>query len=141
MLADEIMLIEDNRGDVLLLREAFERTRGANAPKITALGDGVVALDLLRARAAASPPRLPDLVLLDLNLPRMDGAEILRQICAEPAFRHLPVMIFTSSSSDQHVAAAHGLPPEHYLVKPSSFRGFVEIAERLGRFLDARRRP
>ena len=135
MHAMEIVLIEDNRGDVLLLTEALRQVECV--PQMTVAGDGMAGLALLRERAAASPPQLPDLILLDLNLPRMDGWEVLRHLKAEPVLRAVPTAILTSSKADRHLMQAHDLPADRYLIKPASFQGFLELAGRIAGLLAA----
>ena len=135
MSTKEILLGEDNPGDILLLQEALQRL--AESPCLTVVGDGIAALALLRRRAALSPPQLPELVLLDLNLPRMGGWEVLDHLRGDPVLRGQPVMILTGSKGDRRLIEAHGLPAERYLVKPDSFQGFVEMVGRITRFFAA----
>ena len=130
----EIMIVEDNRGDVLLFQEALQQL--GKEPRLTVARDGVAALELLRNRAELSPPQLPDLVLLDLNLPRMGGQEVLRHLHADPVLGALAIMILTSSKVDRHLLETFGIPADRYLVKPAGFQGFLELAARIARFLE-----
>lgn len=134
MRTKEIMMVEDNRGDVLLFQEALHQL-GKEA-RLTVVRDGVAALELLRKRAELSPPQLPDLVLLDLNLPRMGGQEVLRRLHGDPVLRALAIVILTSSKVDRHLLKTFGIPADRYLVKPGGFQGFLELAARIVRFLE-----
>jgi two-component system, chemotaxis family, response regulator Rcp1 len=126
-----VLLVEDNHGDVVLLREAFVEAK--LDPRLHVVHDGLEALAVLDAKDAWGGRAYPDLILLDLNLPRKSGREVLAEIKARPDLRRIPVMIFTSSKTDHSVADEHGVPRECYVVKPGTFREYVDLAGRIGR--------
>jgi len=118
----EILLVEDNLADVGLVREALCES-GSNA-KLWVTRDGVEALAFLRrVEPYADAPR-PDLVLLDLNLPKKNGHELLAEIRADPGLRDLPVVIWTSSESKADIVKAYGLGADSFVTKPLSLAGF-----------------
>ena len=128
----EILLIEDNRGDVVLLTEAFKQTGWDH--RLHVVRDGIEAIEFLRHQGRHPNAAQPDLILLDLNLPSMGGRAILANIRPDPALGRIPVVILTSSSFEDDVLAAFDLPRNAYMVKPSSFDGFVEMAGQLEAF-------
>ena len=139
MKSPEILLIEDNRGDVLLLEEAF-RDIGFD-PQLAVAGNGADAVDLLRRRTGPAPAgRLPDLIVLDLNLPRKGGKEVLAELKADPALAAVPVLILTSSGADQHVVGAYGLPESAYLIKPAQFSGYLDVARQIAKLVSQEQR-
>ncbi|RQG98654.1 response regulator [Natrarchaeobius oligotrophus] len=113
----EILLVEDNPGDVRLTREAFKEL--SVDVELCVATDGKEALDLLSERRDVRPASVPDLVLLDLNLPRMDGFEFLRKIEEMPPFGQLPVLILTSSTASEDVLESYDLAANAYLTKPT----------------------
>jgi two-component system response regulator len=128
-----LLLVEDDPSDVDLTRRALARSRVANDLVVAA--DGQEALDYLfasGAHAGRDPALLPALVLLDLNLPKVDGFEVLRRIRANERTRRLPVVALTSSREDQDLAASYDLGLNSYIRKPVDFSRFVEAVEHLG---------
>src|SRR5437868_3457038 len=120
-----IVLIEDNPADVFMLREAFRR---ASLPcDVTHLNNGEKAVDLFFGGHHRDEWRSPHLVILDLNLPRLDGLELLRAIRSNPEHRSLPVVVFTSSDSPLDRDAATALGIKAYIVKPSDLNEFMRI--------------
>jgi two-component system response regulator len=128
-----ILLVEDNPDDVALTLRAFDRQRLANA--IEVVGDGAAALDRLFARGAyadrAGSP-LPQVVLLDLKLPKVDGLEVLRALRGDARTRVLPVVVLTSSIEDRDVERAYGLGANGYIRKPVDFQQFVDAVRQVG---------
>lgn len=123
-----IMLVEDNPADVRLVREAL--AEGEIAAQLEWAPSGEDALDRLRGLGAyAGAPTLPDLVLLDLNLPGLHGQEVLAEIKADPALRRIPVLVLTSSSAQSDVLAAYGAHANAYLVKPDAYDEFLALIE------------
>lgn len=119
----EILLIEDNPGDVMLTQEAFHEGRLAH--RLSVVGDGEEAIDFLRrAGKYADAPR-PDLVLLDLNLPKKDGRELLAEVKDDPDLRHIPVIVLTTSESEQDIWRAYRLHANCYLTKPIQMDDFL----------------
>jgi two-component system, chemotaxis family, response regulator Rcp1 len=121
----ELLLVEDNYGDVLLTREACQNARMPN--NLSVAGDGEEALSMLRREGRhANHPR-PDLILLDLNLPRMDGREVLDTIKSDPALLRIPVIVLTSSAAEIDVLRSYDLKANSYVVKPVNFDRLQEI--------------
>lgn len=128
----EFLLVEDNPGDVRLTREALNESKLRN--RLNIVGDGVEALAFLRREGKyASAPR-PDLVLLDLNLPRKDGREVLAEIKADPALKRIPVVIITSSEAEQDVLASYDLHVNCYVSKPVDLEQFIKVVRSIETF-------
>jgi len=121
-----ILLVEDNDDDVALTRRAFDKHGLAN--DIVVAIDGQQALDMLLAPA----PLVPQVVLLDLNLPRVSGLEVLRRMRADPRTELLPVVVLTSSDQDRDVIESYRLRANSFVRKPVDFLEFVEAARQLG---------
>jgi two-component system response regulator len=129
----DILLVEDNPDDVELTRLAFEEANVAN--RMIVVRDGAEALDYLFARgqyAGRDPNELPSIVLLDLNLPKLDGREVLQAIRAEPATRELPVVVLTTSAEPFDVEASYALGVNSYIQKPVDFEQFVWAVRQVG---------
>ena len=122
-----ILLIEDNPSDVDLTRRALEKSRIAN--ELVVAEDGEAALEYL---GREGPDELPALTLLDLNLPRLSGLEVLQRIRADARTWRLPVVILTSSKEEQDLAAGYDLGVNSYIRKPVDFRQFAHCIEQLG---------
>ena len=128
-----ILLVEDNPSDIGLTRRALEKSSIGN-PLVVA-EDGQEALDYIfcsGAHGARDIADLPVLVLLDLKLPRVDGLEVLRRIRAEPRTRRIPVVILTSSTEQQDIAAGYDRGSNSYIRKPVDFQQFAEVIKQLG---------
>ena len=129
----EILLVEDNPDDVELTRIAFEEAKVGNLLHV--VSDGAEALDYLFARgkhADREPAALPSLVLLDLNLPKVDGREVLQAIRANPATHKLPVVVLTTSAEPFDVEATYALGVNSYIRKPVDFEQFVWAVKQVG---------
>lgn len=129
----DILLVEDNPDDVELTRLAFDEAKIAN--QLAVVGDGAEALDYLFARGRFSdrdPADLPSLVLLDLNLPKVDGREVLQAIRANEATRSLPVVVLTTSTEPFDVEATYALGVNSYIQKPVDFEQFVWAVKQVG---------
>ena len=129
----EILLVEDNPDDVELTRLAFDEAKIAN--KLAVVSDGAEALDYLFARgrfADRDPTDLPSLVLLDLNLPKVDGREVLQAIRSNEATRALPVVVLTTSTEPFDVEATYALGVNSYIQKPVDFEQFVWAVKQVG---------
>jgi len=128
----DILLVEDSPADVLITREAFAEFKIVNTLHV--VEDGVEALAFLnREGQYASEPR-PDLILLDLNLPRKNGREVLAEIKADPNLKNIPVVILTTSHSEKDVLQAYDLHANCYIVKPVGFDNFVEAVKTIRQF-------
>ena len=128
----ELLLVEDNYGDVLLAREAFRRAKIAN--NLSVAGDGEEALKMLRREGAYADQARPDLILLDLNLPRMGGREVLLAIKADPNLQRVPVIVLTSSNADSDLLKSYELSANGYIVKPVDFDRLREIVAAIESF-------
>jgi CheY-like chemotaxis protein len=123
-----VLLVEDDPGDVVLIEEAFEHNKVRNSLKI--VGDGVEAMEYLRA----ADTNRPDLVLLDLNLPRKDGREVLAEIKSDPALRSIPVVVLTTSKAEEDILRSYDLHANAYVTKPVDFNRFIEVVRQIDEF-------
>ena len=130
-----ILLVEDNPSDIGLTQRAFKKNGISN--KLVIAEDGQEALDYLLgtgAHAGRNMDEMPMLVLLDLKLPRIDGLEVLRRLRADSRTRRIPVVILTSSSEEQDIAAGYDLGTNSYIRKPVDFHQFAEVIKQLGMY-------
>lgn len=128
-----ILLVEDNPRDEVLTLRALKKSNIAN--DVVVARDGVEALDYLLGRGAYSEPgsnELPQLVLLDLKLPKVDGLEVLQQVRANERTRRLPIVVFTSSSEEEDQFNSYNLGANSYVRKPVEFDEFLEATKQLG---------
>jgi len=130
--AVEILLVEDNPGDVRLTIEALKEGRLIN--HVSVAEDGVEALAFLHQEGRYADEPRPDLILLDLNLPKKDGREVLTEIKADPALRHIPVVVLTTSTAEQDVLRTYDLHANCYINKPVDFEQFIEVVKSVGDF-------
>ncbi len=129
----DILLVEDNPDDVDLTLRAFRKSNIVN--DVVVARDGVEALDYLfatGAHAGRDPNALPQVVLLDLKLPRLDGLQVLERVRANPTTRLLPVVILTSSTEQRDLVSSYTLGANSYIRKPVDFQEFVEAVRQLG---------
>ena len=124
-----ILLVEDDQVDVMNVKRAFEKNRITN-PLFVA-GDGLEALEMLRTGKLPSTRRL---ILLDLNMPRMNGIEFLRALRQDPELQHTPVVILTTSNAERDKIEAYNLNVAGYLLKPVTFLNFVELTAALNKY-------
>jgi chemotaxis family two-component system response regulator Rcp1 len=130
--AKDVLLVEDSLGDVRLMQEAF-RTANADV-RLHIAGDGVQAMDFLRRLGVHTSAPRPDLILLDLNLPRMDGHEVLALIKEDSDLKAIPTVILTTSDSQTDIARGYHLKANCYLGKPSQFDDFEKLVVGINRF-------
>ena len=121
----EILLIEDNPGDVRLTVEALRESRVRN--QIHVVDDGEKALAFLRRAGDRANARRPDLILLDLNLPRKDGREVLAEIKQDPHLKTIPVVVLTSSAAEHDILQAYNLHANCYITKPVDLEQFLRV--------------
>ena len=119
----EILLVEDNPGDVLLTQEAFREGRLAH--RLSVVEDGEEAVRFLRREGTYAEAPKPDVILLDLNLPKKDGRELLAEIKEDPALRYIPIIVLTTSDAEQDVWKAYKLHANCYLTKPVNLDDFI----------------
>lgn len=128
----EILLVEDDPGDVMMTREAFAENRLRN--ELHVVSDGVSAIDFLRRRGEYADAVRPDLVLLDLNLPRRDGREVLAEIKADPDLRMIPVVVLTTSQAEEDILRSYHLHANAYVTKPVDFERFIAVVRKIDEF-------
>jgi CheY-like chemotaxis protein len=130
--AVEVLMVEDNPGDVVLLQEAVART--GLTYRIRVVRDGVEATDYLRRRGEYRDAVRPDLIVLDLKLPRRNGREVIADIRLDPVLCRIPLVVLSSSESELEAARSDPLPEGSCMVKPSTFAGYVETVESIEAF-------
>ena len=128
----DILLVEDDPGDVLLIREAFEDNKVHN--RLHVVPDGVEALTFLRQEGEHADAPRPDLVLLDLNLPRKDGREVLAEVKGDESLQHIPVVVLTTSKAEEDVLRSYKLHANAYVTKPVDFDRFIEVVRQIDEF-------
>jgi CheY-like chemotaxis protein len=128
----EILVVDDNEGDILLTEEVLREGKILN--RVSVARDGVEALAFLRREGAHAGAARPDLILLDLNLPRKDGRELLADIKADPALRRIPVVILTTSKAEEDVLKTYDLHANCYLTKPVGLDEFIGVVRSIESF-------
>jgi CheY-like chemotaxis protein len=127
-----VLLVEDDPGDVVLITEAFEHNKVSNELHVVA--DGVEALQFLRGEAPYEGTPDPDLILLDLNLPRKDGREVLAEVKEDSKLRRIPVVVLTTSKAEEDVLRSYDLHANAYVTKPVDFERFIEVVRQIDEF-------
>jgi CheY-like chemotaxis protein len=127
-----ILMVEDNEGDVLLTTEALKEAKVVT--DLHVVRDGVEAIDFLYRKGEFSASPRPDLILLDLNLPRRDGRQVLAEIKNDPSLRHIPVVVLTSSSAEQDIVKAYDLHANCYIVKPVDLSSLIQVVKSIESF-------
>ena len=130
--AIEILLVEDNPADVRLTEEVIRQSE--HATNITVAEDGVIAMEILRQAGAYASTARPDLILLDLRLPRKDGPEVLADINSDESLVNIPVMILTGTEAEQSLLNAYNIPPSRFCRKPIELQRFNNVVTQLGMF-------
>ena len=130
--AIDVLLVEDDPGDVLMTREAFADNKVTN--RLSVVSDGVSALEYLRKEGEHADATTPDLILLDLNLPRMDGREVLTAIKGDEKLRSIPVVVLTTSEAEEDVVRSYSLHANAYVTKPVDFDRFIEVVRQIDDF-------
>ncbi|MCM3661822.1 response regulator [Georgenia satyanarayanai] len=128
----DVLLVEDDPGDVLMTEEAFADYKVAN--QLTVVADGESAMAYLRKEGEYADAPTPDLVLLDLNLPRMDGREVLGELKADPELRRIPVVVLTTSDAEEDILRSYNLHANAYVTKPVDFERFIEVVRKIDDF-------
>lgn len=128
----DILLVEDNPGDVRLTEEALREGKVKN--RLHVANDGVEAIEFLRREGKYSDAVKPDLILLDLNLPRKDGREVLREIKADPGLRVIPVVVLTTSAAEEDILKTYNLHANCYITKPVDLEQFLKIVRTIEDF-------
>ncbi len=128
----QILLIEDNEADVKLIKEAFKENSSVN--KFFVAGDGESAIDYLEKIGLDGEHVRPDVIFLDLNLPKKNGLEVLEEIKSNPLLRSIPVVVLTTSSAEEHIFKSYHLNANCYITKPVEFEKFVEVVKLIDTF-------
>ena len=128
----DVLLVEDDPGDVLMTREAFDENKVAN--RLAVVSDGESAMAYLRKEGPYADAPTPDLVLLDLNLPRMDGREVLAAMKGDPALQSIPVVVLTTSEAEEDVLRSYALHANAYVTKPVDFERFIDVVRQIDDF-------
>jgi two-component system response regulator len=128
----EVLLVEDDAGDELMTREAFEDNKISN--ELHVVRDGEEALDFLYRRGAHTDAPRPDLILLDLNLPKYDGREVLQVIKKDEDLAHIPVVVLTTSSAEEDILRSYKLHANAYVTKPVDLDQFIAAVRQIDEF-------
>ena len=128
----EVLLVEDNPGDVRLTREALKDGKVSN--NLSVVQDGVEAMRFLRREGPYADAPRPDVVLLDLNLPKKDGRQVLQEIKSDEALRMIPVVILTSSEAERDISGAYALQANCYITKPVDLDQFITVVRSIEDF-------
>jgi CheY-like chemotaxis protein len=130
--AVDVLLVEDDQGDVLMTREAFEFFKIRN--ELHVVGDGEQALQFVHRKGKYRNSPRPGLILLDLNLPRRDGLEVLAELKADPELRVIPVVILTTSQAEEDILRSYSLHANAYISKPVDFERFMHVIRQIDNF-------
>lgn len=130
--AIKILLIEDNPGDVRLTQEAFKES--SKNVELDVVMDGVEAVNYLYKQGTYADRTSPDLILLDLNLPKMDGRQVLEKVKSDPNLKRIPIIVLTTSDADQDIMKSYNLHVNCYLNKPVDFDQFFDIIQKIEDF-------
>ena len=128
----EVLLVEDDPGDVLMIREAFEENKVRN--HLHVVSDGEEAVDFVRRQGSYADAPRPDLVLLDLNLPRKDGREVLAEIKGDEELSSIPVVVLTTSEAEEDILRSYSLHANAYVTKPVDFERFIQVVRQIDEF-------
>jgi CheY-like chemotaxis protein len=128
----DVLLVEDDDGDVLMTREAFEHHKIRN--KLHVVQDGEEALEFLHREGRYADAPRPGLILLDLNLPRRDGREVLAELKADPELRVIPVVVLTTSEAEEDIVRSYSLHANAYVSKPVDFDRFIDVIRQIDDF-------
>ncbi|MCD2194925.1 response regulator [Actinomycetospora endophytica] len=128
----DVLLVEDDEGDVLMTREAFEHHKLRN--QLHVVPDGVEALAFLRREGEHAGAPRPGLILLDLNLPRKDGREVLEEIKSDESLRSIPVVVLTTSQAEEDILRSYNLYANAYVAKPVDFERFIDVIRQIDDF-------
>lgn len=127
-----VLLVEDDPGDVLIAREALQAAKLDT--RLDVVSDGVQAIEFLRRQGDYADRERPDLILLDLNLPRMSGHEVLAEVKADPDLRRIPVVVLTTSTAVDDVVKSYDLHANVYVAKPVDFNAFAQVVKKIDEF-------
>ena len=132
-----ILLVEDNVGDVRLTREAFKEGKVSN--QLLVAPDGIEAMSMLRQTGSHGGAPRPDLILLDLNIPKMDGRQVLAEIKSDPNLKRIPVVVLTTSKAEEDIIRTYDLNANCYITKPVDFDKFLTVVKSIDSLLASSR--
>ncbi|QBI55747.1 Response regulator rcp1 [Streptomonospora litoralis] len=132
MQAIEVLLVEDDPGDVLMTKEAFQEHKVGN--RLHVVSDGVEALRFLRREDEYADAPVPHLILLDLNLPRKDGREVLEEVKRDDTLSHIPIVVLTTSEAEEDILRSYRLHANAYVAKPVDFEQFIQVVRQIDDF-------
>jgi chemotaxis family two-component system response regulator Rcp1 len=128
----EVLLVEDNPGDIRLIREAFKDSKILN--NFIVVTDGEIAMNYLQKKGEFTGVKTPDIIFLDINLPKKNGIEVLSEIKADPELKHIPVVILTISTAEENIIRSYDLSANCYVTKPVDFEQFVSVVKTIEGF-------
>jgi CheY-like chemotaxis protein len=128
----EVLLVEDDEGDVVMTREALDEGKVLN--RLHVVGDGVEAIEFLRREGQYAEAPRPDLILLDLNLPRRDGRQVLAEVKGDEDLRRIPIVVLTTSEAEEDILRSYDLHANAYVTKPVDFDRFVAVIQQIDEF-------
>ena len=128
----EILLIEDNKGDVILAQKAFSKAHTPN--RITVANNGIQAMEILNRHGEYANAPVPDIILMDLNLPKKNGKDVLHEIKTSDTFKRIPVIIFSSSRAELDVVKSYELHANSYIIKPGTLQQYGEVVTTIENF-------
>ncbi|MBJ7329135.1 MAG: response regulator [Solirubrobacteraceae bacterium] len=128
----DVLLVEDDPGDIVLIQEAFEHNKVQN--RLAIVRDGIEAVGYLRQDGEYADTPRPDLVLLDLNLPRKDGREVLAEIKSDENLAMIPIVVLTTSEAEEDILRSYQLHANAYVTKPVDFDRFIEVVRQIDEF-------
>jgi CheY-like chemotaxis protein len=135
LLPVEILLVEDDPGDTLMITEALEHNKVRN--QLHCVTDGVEAMAFLRQEGEFADKPRPDMILLDLNLPKKDGREVLAEVKEDPELRTIPVVVLTTSKAEEDILRSYHLHANAYVTKPVDFSRFIDVVRQIDEFFVA----
>ncbi|UGS36882.1 response regulator [Capillimicrobium parvum] len=127
-----VLLVDDDPGDTLMIKEAFEENKVRN--ELSCVSDGVDALRFMRREGEFADAPRPDLILLDLNLPRKDGREVLAEVKADETLSRIPVVVLTTSEAEEDILRSYELHANAYVTKPVDFDRFISVVRQIDEF-------
>ena len=127
-----VLLVEDNPADARLTREAFQDV--GSRSRLEIVTDGAEALSFVRAQGPHAQRLMPDLILLDLNIPRVSGWDVLRELKTDPDLRHIPIVVLTTSDSPRDVSRTYSHHANSFITKPSDYHEFVDVIRAVDAF-------
>jgi len=127
-----ILVVEDNRPEQIIMQEAFKEAQAIH--ELHLVKDGIEAIEFMQRKGDFQDAPVPDLIILDLNMPRKNGLEVLSEIKADYKLKHIPVLVFSNSEYAHDICKAYTLGANAYIAKPSDFQGFIDLVHSIDSF-------